>query len=102
MRVTQEMLTDTLLHNLARTQARMDQAQNELSSGKRIRHPSDDPQGVGQALTLRSALATGDTYLKTMDTSLSWLNATDSALDTGTQLMQRAREIAVQGSNDTL
>lgn len=102
MRVTSEMLTDTVLRNLARTLRGMNDVQDELSSGKRLAHPSDDPRGVGEALSLRSALATGETYLKTIESSLSWLNTTDATLDSATQLMQRAREIAVQGSSDTL
>jgi flagellar hook-associated protein 3 FlgL len=102
MRITTEMLTDTVLRNLASTLRGLDRAQNQLSSGKRIAHPSDDPQGVGSALTLRSALATGESHLRTIDGGLSWLNATDATLDSATQLMQRARELAVQGSSDTL
>ena len=102
MRITSEMLTDTVLQNLASTLRGLDKAQAELSSGKRIAHPSDDPRGVGEALSLRSALATGETYLKTIDSSLSWLNTTDATLDSATQLMQRARELAVQGSNDSI
>jgi flagellar hook-associated protein 3 FlgL len=102
MRITSEMLTDTVLRNLAQTLRRLDRVQNELSSGKRIAHPSDDPRGIGSALTLRSALATGETYLKTIDSSLSWLRATDATLGSATDLMQRARELAVQGSSDTL
>lgn len=102
MRITSEMLSDTVLRNLARTLRGLDRVQNELSSGKRIAHPSDDPRGVGIALTVRSALATGESYLRTIDSSLSWLNATDASLGSATELMQRARELAVQGSSDTL
>jgi flagellar hook-associated protein 3 FlgL len=102
MRITGEMLTDTVLGNLSQTLHRLDEVQNELSSGKRIAHPSDDPRGVSAALSLRSAVATGETYLKTIDSSLSWLNVTEAALGSATELMQRARELAVQGSSDTL
>jgi flagellar hook-associated protein 3 FlgL len=37
-----------------------------------------------------------------MDSSAAWLQATDSTLGSATDLLQRARELAVQGANDTL
>ncbi len=102
MRITGQMMADTVSQNLARTLHGLNDVQAELSSGRRISHPSDDPRGVGTALSVRSALATGETYLKTIDSSLSWLNAGDSALGTATEVLQRARELAVEGSSDSL
>src|SRR5262249_51126093 len=47
-------------------------------------------------------IAAGEVFLRTMDSATSWLNATDSALGDAGDLLQRARELAVQGANGSL
>jgi flagellar hook-associated protein 3 FlgL len=102
MRVTNRMMTDTLLGNLRDNLERLERAQDQVSSGKRIQRPSDDPAGTGRALDYRASIDAGAQYLRNMDNAESWINAADATLDSVTQAMQRARELAVQGSNDTL
>ncbi len=102
MRISTRMLSDTLINNLQANLQRLEQTQNELSSGKRLRKPSDDPAAVGRALIYRTDLATGTQYLSTIQSSLDWLNANETALASMTENLQRVRELAVQGGNDTL
>ncbi len=102
MRVTERMMTDTVLQNISANLARMQAAQNEVSSGQRIRRPSDDPVDLAQALGYQSAIARADRYVNTIDTATAWLNATDAALGSTTDLLVNARQLAVQGANDTL
>jgi len=102
MRISTRMLSDTLINNLQANLQRLEQTQNELSSGKRLRKPSDDPAAVGRALIYRTDLATGNQYLSTIQSSLDWLNANETALASMTENLQRVRELAVQGGNDTL
>jgi flagellar hook-associated protein 3 FlgL len=101
MRVTQQMLADTTITNLRNNVSRMQDLENALTTGHRVNRPSDDPPAVARTLTYTSDLSAGDAYLKTIDSSLSWLNSTDDALSEGSDLLQRARELAVEGSNDT-
>lgn len=102
MRVTTTMLTDTLVNNLRQNLVRLENLQRQLTTGKRISRPSDDPVAVGRALAYRSGIAAGEQYIRTMDSALAWLDLTDATLDSVTKAMQRARELAVQGANDTL
>src|SRR5712692_994869 len=102
MRITNRMLSDTVLGNLTDNLNRMETLAGQLTSGKRLRVPSDDPPAVGRALDFKASIAAGEQYLRTIDSSQAWLGATDTALDSMTQLLQRARELAVQGANDTL
>jgi flagellar hook-associated protein 3 FlgL len=78
------------------------QLQSQLSSGKRLTRPADDPPAVERALTYRAAVAAGEQYLETMERSLGWLAATDDALGTAAEILQRANELAVQGANGAL
>jgi flagellar hook-associated protein 3 FlgL len=93
------MVSDTTIRNMRDNLARLEELHTSITSGKRISRPSDDPPGTARVLGYRSDLAAGEGYLRTMDSSMSWLNATDSALGEAGDLLQRARELAVQGAN---
>ena len=102
MRVTNRMMTDTMLRNLNGNLNRLQTLHNSITTGKRISRPSDDPPALARALTYSADIAAGEQYIRTMDTSLSWLNATEDALASATDLLHKAREMAVQGANDVL
>jgi flagellar hook-associated protein 3 FlgL len=102
MRVTNPMVSDTVLRNLQNNLAQLERLQNQLTSGKRINRPSDDPPAVETALNYHATIAAGEQYLRNMDSVTAWLQATDSTLGEANDLLQRARELAVEGGNDTL
>ena len=102
MRITHQMLADITVSNLRQNVARLEALQNAITTGQRHSRPSDDPPAVTRTLTYTSDIAAGEAYLRTIDSSLTWLNATDDALSSGGQLLQRARELAVQGANGGL
>jgi flagellar hook-associated protein 3 FlgL len=100
-RITQTMLNSQLLRNLNNNLGRMDNLQNQLATGRKINKPSDDPVGISFSLRYRSELAANDQYQKNVDATISYLDFTDSTLDQMGSVMQRARELAVQGANGT-
>jgi flagellar hook-associated protein 3 FlgL len=99
MRITAGMSQRHVLADLQRVQERLADAQSRVSSGKQIEKPSDDPLGAERAVRLRSELAGTDAYSTGVDESKSWLDATDSALSSVNDLVQRARELTVQAAN---
>jgi flagellar hook-associated protein 3 FlgL len=101
-RVTERLLVDKLLTNIQANSRRFERLQEEVATGKRIIRPSDDPTGTVTALTLRSADAVNAQSLKNIDLAEGWLNATDVALQDVSTIIQRVRELVVQGSNYTL
>jgi flagellar hook-associated protein 3 FlgL len=100
-RVTQGMLNIQLLRNLNYNNARMDKNQNMLATGRRINKPSDDPVGISFSMRYRSELAANDQYQRNVDGAISWLNYTDTMLDQSGKVLQRVRELAVQGASGT-
>jgi len=80
----------------------MDQLQNQLSSGHRINRPSDDPVGIQNAMRLKSNISSVEQWKNNADEALSYMNTTDSTLGDMTSMLQRVREITVQGANGTL
>ncbi|ABY91762.1 flagellar hook-associated protein FlgL [Thermoanaerobacter sp. CM-CNRG TB177] len=102
MRVTDGMLVTNFLNNYHNNLEKLQKNQNMLSTGKKISRPSDDPVAVATSLRIRTDMARNDAYTKNADYAKSWLDITDSALNQLGDLLQRTRELAVQGANGTL
>mgnify|MGYP001433919561 CR=1 FL=1 len=101
LRVTQGMMNTQLLRNISNHMKRMSELQNQLSSGRRINAPSDDPVGITFALRYRTELAANEQYQENADAALSQLDYVDTLLDQVNQVLQRLRELAVKGANGT-
>lgn len=101
MRITNRMLAQTTLRGLNANMEKLEKLESELTSGQKIGVPSDDPIGAAASLEFRASLDEIKQYLKNADSANAWLEATDSALDSVTQVLQRARELAVRGASDT-
>jgi len=82
-------------------QTRLVGTQLQLASGKRINKPSDDPTGAAQILGLSESLKVTEQYQKNIEHARSRLELEDAALGSVGDALQRARELAVQGLNDT-
>ena len=102
MRITGGMMITTLLADLRRAQERLSTYQNQLASGKRVQRPSDDPVAVVDSLRLRARIAEVERMRQNAEEARDWLEMTDSALDRATQILQRARELAVRAASGTL
>jgi len=99
MRITDRLLVDNILGNIQRNESRLSAIQDQVSTGRRISMPSDDPTGAVRSLTLRSNDGETQQSQQNLDLADAWLNATDSALQDVNGVVQRARELAVQGAN---
>ncbi|OXT08737.1 flagellar hook-associated protein FlgL [Thermoanaerobacterium thermosaccharolyticum] len=102
MRVTNNMLVMNFMSDYNSNLERLQKDQNMLSTGKKVSKPSDDPVAVANTLKIKTEMARNDAYTKNTDDARSWLDLTDTALGQIGDLLQNARELAVQGSNGTL
>jgi flagellar hook-associated protein 3 FlgL len=102
MRITQNMMSDSLLGNISALQDRISNSSTELQTGKRINQPSDDPLGTQRALQLSNQSNAIDQYTTNANSAQDWLQTTDTALQSITSLSQRARDLAVEGANGTM
>lgn len=80
---------------------RMGKFQEQLSTGKKIQKPSDDPVVAMQGMNYRSELNNVEQYKRNMNEVHNWMDNSDASLDKATKALQRLRELAVQGSNGT-
>lgn len=102
MRVTNNMLISNMMRNLNSSLKRMQRVHNQMSSGKRFSMPSEDPVGVARSLKLRADINENRQFKKNAEDALSWLETTENALMQIKEVLQRARELAVQGANGVL
>ncbi len=102
MRVTSKMLTNTTLTNLNTIMTRLEHLQDQITSGHRVRKPSDDPAAVVSTLTFRSSIDETEQYISNIDNGVSWLGVTDTQLGSLNDALTRAKELAIQGGSDTV
>ncbi|MFZ0370833.1 MAG: flagellar hook-associated protein FlgL [Halobacillus sp.] len=101
MRVTQSMLSNNMLRNLSQSYGQMGKYQEQLTTGKKITKPSDDPVVSMKGINYRSQLTEVQQYKRNIGEVHNWMDSSDSSLDKATQAMQRVRELTVQASNGT-
>jgi flagellar hook-associated protein 3 FlgL len=102
MRITQNMVANQVLRNVTGSLARLAKSQEQLSSAKRINRASDDPLGSGVVLRLKANLERLNGFQRATDAAQEYLEGAAAPLERVTELLHQAREVAVQGSSDTL
>ncbi|MDK2991517.1 MAG: flagellar hook-associated protein 3 FlgL [Clostridiales bacterium] len=102
MRITNSMMINNMLRDMSANLNRLDKYQSQLATGRKIRVPSDDPVGASRSLRARTDLARNQQYAKNVDDVMSWLDMTESSLTELNSVLQRAKEITVQGANGPL
>jgi flagellar hook-associated protein 3 FlgL len=100
-RITPAMVTSTTLDNLNASLAAMERTSDELSSGKTILEPSDNPYGASQVIDLQSQLEGLGAYEANAQDGISWEQTASSSMDNMSEVTQRVRELLVQGANGT-
>jgi len=76
--------------------------QEQLSTGKRLLRPSDNPTDVANDLKFRTKLTQLKQLKKNMQDGLGFMQITDTAMMSMDTLLQRLRELAIQASSDTM
>ncbi len=100
-RITTAMSLRTAIFNINAQRERLATTEEQVASGLRINRPSDDPSGAAQAARLRAEDAAVNQYQRNVDAGSARLVTIEGALDDSLDLIQRARELAVQGATDT-
>jgi flagellar hook-associated protein 3 FlgL len=101
MRVTQSMLANNMLRNLSNSYERLGKYQEQLTTGKKITRPSDDPVVAMKGIAYREDLARVKQYQRNIGEVHNWIDSADDALDKVGLALQRVQELVVQASTDT-
>lgn len=101
VRITQNQIANRFNLDVNSIYAKMAKSQQQMSDGRRITRPSDDPFGTGQVLGYDTQLADVRRFKENAATSIGFLNAADSALDSVTSALVTIRQKATQAANGT-
>jgi flagellar hook-associated protein 3 FlgL len=100
-RITPAMVTSATLNDLSSSLASLQRTTDELSSGRTILEPSDNPFGASRVIDLQSQLDGLSSYESNAQDGISWENAASSAMSNINEVTQRVRELVVQSANGT-
>ncbi len=98
-RVAHTTLARRSVENLQNNLAKLATKQDEISSMKRLRKPSDSPVDTVSAMRLRSDMGRNEQISRNLDDALGWLGVADNTLNTFVDQLQRVRELAIQARN---
>ncbi|BCJ87865.1 flagellar hook-associated protein FlgL [Effusibacillus dendaii] len=102
MRVTQSMLNSQFVKNVQINNKNLDIYQRMLETGKKLNKPEDDPVGVGFAMRYEEGLSRIQQYQRNLSSLKSDLETYDTYISKVNDLLQRVRQLAVQGASDTV
>jgi flagellar hook-associated protein 3 FlgL len=101
-RITTAMISSSTLNDINSALAKMERSASEMSSGKSILAPSDDPYGASRAIDLQSQLDGLTSYERAAQDGVAWTSTGSSALANVAEVTQRVRVLVLQAANGTL
>ena len=90
--------SEQFLNALSGTQRKLNQAQLELTSGKRINTISDDPDQIGSLLQARAELGNSVQAKTNLDRVKTEVDTAESVISNAVSLVEHARVLAAQGA----
>lgn len=98
-RVTSQSMMATAQRNLNQAASRMANIQDKATSLQKISKPSDDPTGTSDSLKIRAEQARSAQYTRNIENGKGWMAVVESAMSLTTGLVNRAKDLALQGAN---
>jgi flagellar hook-associated protein 3 FlgL len=89
------------IDSILNQQAKLNQTQLQLATGKKVLKPSDDPAVATQLLNLSSLKANNLQFDRNIDTAQNELELQESVLASSGNVLQRVRELLIQANNGT-
>jgi flagellar hook-associated protein 3 len=102
MRVTNQYIINSFVNQINRNNSKLSDAQIKVSSGQKYLRPSESPTSSALAMMYKTELVENKQFSANIDNAKTWYDNTDSSLTTIETALQRVRELAVRGANDSL
>jgi flagellar hook-associated protein 3 FlgL len=99
-RVTQHAVALTSLQGLNGNLAALQRLQQQMTSGKTISQPSDDPTGTNTSMIVRQGMAGAAQQARNITDGQTFLDSTDSALQNMLDQVRKVRDLTVQALNN--
>lgn len=102
MRITNSIIQQTSLSNVQKNLRELYRAQEQVTSGKKFRVASDDPIGASASMETRSSIRALEQYRRGVQTATARAAREETVLDQLTDVLTRAKELAVAYGSDTV
>jgi flagellar hook-associated protein 3 FlgL len=102
MRISTSQIYETGANNIQRSQSALYKLQNQMSTGRRILTPSDDPVAAAQALIVTQSSDVNAQHVDNQGNASAQLGLVDNQLSSLTNLLQNIRDQVVTAGNPTL
>jgi flagellar hook-associated protein 3 len=99
MRVSTSLIQQQGVRSILDKQEQLLRSQSQLSSGKRLNVPSDDPSGASRVADLKEALSQIGQYDENANYARQRLNLEEATLNSSIIILQRVRELSIQAAN---
>ncbi|UCV19752.1 flagellar hook-associated protein FlgL [Ferribacterium limneticum] len=102
MRISTSMMFDTGTQNMLQLQTNLYKLQNQMSTGRRILTPSDDPVAAAQAVVISQKQSINAQFIDNQGNAESQLAGMESTLRSASDLLGNVMVRAVEAGNETL
>ncbi|MCL5062514.1 MAG: flagellar hook-associated protein FlgL [Nitrospiraceae bacterium] len=99
MRITTKMFYDRFLSDMQKNTESIFKSHEQISTGKKVNRPSDDPTAMSRIVNYKARLSTIGEYKRAIDTTRSYNESIDSAFSNLNELLVRVKELALQGAD---
>ena len=99
MRISTPMIFDSGTRNLQRQQSGLYLLQNQMSTGRRILTPSEDPVATAQALVVTQQKNVNQQFLDNQDNATSLLTEQEDRLNAVNEVLQAVKLRVVEAGN---
>ena len=100
-RITSTMLSSNYLKNVNKNLSYIEKMQNQLSTGKEISKPSDDPYKASRIVKMYADISGNEQYNDNITDVTNFLDVTDTSITQISSLYSRVRELLVSAGNAT-
>ncbi|MCL2046254.1 MAG: flagellar hook-associated protein FlgL [Oscillospiraceae bacterium] len=101
MRITNSMLVGNLMRNLNTNLSRLDALNNQMATGRKYAHISDDPVALVYSQAARNKIARLSHYQRSVGSAQDWLNQAEVGIMELQSTLVNAYDAAMDAANDT-
>ncbi|AGL01700.1 flagellar hook-associated protein FlgL [Desulfoscipio gibsoniae] len=101
MRITNIYMANNILNSIQTNLSKLARSQEQMATSRRLLRLSDDPNVMGQFMSIKGNLSYNDQYDRNIQDGLGYLDMNDTVMGTLGDLLSKAQEYALQGSHGT-
>jgi len=102
MRISTLTFQTNAIDQMDQLEAALSKTQSQLASGKKIQEAADNPAGMAQVNQLNAELSASQQYVTNQNAATANLQLEEQALSDATNVLQSARDLAVEANNASL